>query len=95
MEAVILEEFRQRVIPAVREGLVIRPGRYGPDAPLFGAAEVAFESLIADPTTVRPVALRRYVRRRAVSRRSAGLSHSRKTSRAAKRRRLTSSVESS
>lgn len=78
VEAVILEEFRQRVIPAVREGLVIRPGRYGPDAPLFGAAEVAFESLIADPTTVRPVARKASGTRGTQSRASGAGAHTRK-----------------
>lgn len=58
VESVILEELDRRVLPAAREGLVILPGRYGLDAPLHGAGEVAFERLLADPTTVDPVAPR-------------------------------------
>lgn len=36
-------------LPASREHLQLRPGALGPDAPLIGAAEVAFENLLTDP----------------------------------------------
>ena len=55
VNAVVLEELDRRVLPAAREGLVILPGRYGLDAPLYGAGEVALERLLADPTIVDPV----------------------------------------
>jgi predicted NBD/HSP70 family sugar kinase len=53
---VVLEELSRRALPAAREGLVILPGQYGLDAPLYGAGEVALERLLADPTMVDPVA---------------------------------------
>ncbi|MFI7601528.1 ROK family protein [Actinoplanes sp. NPDC049681] len=36
-------------LPASREHLQLRPGALGPDAPLIGAAEIAFENLLTDP----------------------------------------------
>jgi len=53
---IVLEELGRRALPAAREGLVILPGQYGLDAPLYGAGEVALERLLADPTIVDPVA---------------------------------------
>jgi len=55
VETIILEEINRRATLAAREGLVLRPGRYGVDAALYGAAELAFEQLLADPTIVPPV----------------------------------------
>jgi predicted NBD/HSP70 family sugar kinase len=56
VNAIVLEELSRRALPAAREGLVILPGLYGLDAPLYGAGEVALERLLADPTIVDPVA---------------------------------------
>ncbi len=56
VDQVIHQELDRRALQAARESLVILPGRYGLDAPLYGAAELAFEALLADPTIVDPVA---------------------------------------
>lgn len=48
----------ERSLPASHELVRVVPGRLGVDAPLLGAAEQAFEELLADPATrVRPRAL--------------------------------------
>jgi len=56
VDKVIHEELDRRALRAARERLAILPGRYGIDAPLYGAAELAFEGLLADPTIVAPAA---------------------------------------
>ena len=58
VEDVVLDELAAHALFAAREGLALRPGRYGMDAALYGAAELAFEELLADPTIVPPVAVR-------------------------------------
>ena len=50
--AVIHEEVERRALPAARAGLRIVPAALGADAPLLGAAELAFERVIADPQSV-------------------------------------------
>jgi predicted NBD/HSP70 family sugar kinase len=50
VEGIVWEELERRALLACRENLAIRPGRYGIDAALYGAAELAFEPLLADPT---------------------------------------------
>ena len=47
---VIAAEIECRTIAALRADLVIRPARFGLDAPLIGAAELAFEPVLTDPT---------------------------------------------
>ena len=70
VDQVIHEELDRRALLAARELLAILPGRYGIDAPLYGAAELAFETLLADPSTVPVVS--KPARRRGSSPRSAG-----------------------
>lgn len=41
----------ERALPAARELVAVRPGSLGVDAPVLGAAELAFEPLLADPAT--------------------------------------------
>ena len=55
---VIDDELRHRATTALREGLVVRPARFGADAPLLGAAELALEPFLADPGSlpVLPIA---------------------------------------
>lgn len=55
VDDVIHGELDRRALTAARESLVIVPGRYGIDAPLYGAAELAFDRLLADPTIVDPI----------------------------------------
>ena len=50
IERVVWTELDLRCTVAAREGLVLRPGHFGVDAPLIGASEIAFESILADPT---------------------------------------------
>jgi predicted NBD/HSP70 family sugar kinase len=40
---------RQRALPPSRDQVRVVPGRLGVDAPILGAAELAFEPLLADP----------------------------------------------
>jgi predicted NBD/HSP70 family sugar kinase len=42
-------ELQRRSLEASREIVAIVPSRLGMNAPLLGAAELAFESLLADP----------------------------------------------
>ena len=42
-------ELERRVTTALLDGLEILPSRFGPDAPLVGAAELALEGILADP----------------------------------------------
>ena len=56
VDLVLHEELDRRALLASLEDLAILPGRYGIDAPLYGAAELAFESLLDDPSTIDPVA---------------------------------------
>ena len=49
IEGVIDRELRHRATTALREGLNVRPARFGADAPLLGAAELALEPILADP----------------------------------------------
>ena len=49
IENVIDREIRHRATTALREGLTVRPARFGADAPLLGAAELALEQCLADP----------------------------------------------
>ncbi|HEX2766211.1 MAG TPA: ROK family transcriptional regulator [Candidatus Limnocylindria bacterium] len=45
----------ERSLPASREQLRVVPGRLGEDAPILGAAELAFEELLSDPAArIRP-----------------------------------------
>ena len=46
---VVDDELRRRATTALREGLTVRPARFGADAPLLGAAELALEPCLADP----------------------------------------------
>jgi predicted NBD/HSP70 family sugar kinase len=50
--AVIHGEVARRALPAARSGVRIVPAALGADAPLLGAAELAFERVIADPQSV-------------------------------------------
>jgi predicted NBD/HSP70 family sugar kinase len=45
-------ELRRRALPAARALVSVVPARLGADAPLIGAAELAFEPLLADPVAV-------------------------------------------
>ena len=48
-------ELDRRVLPASRAMLQVVPSTLGVDAPLIGAAELAFDPLLADPATwLRP-----------------------------------------
>ncbi|HEX5040397.1 MAG TPA: ROK family protein [Candidatus Limnocylindria bacterium] len=47
--ATIEAALMQRALPASRELVRVVPGRLGVDAPILGAAELAFEPLLADP----------------------------------------------
>jgi predicted NBD/HSP70 family sugar kinase len=49
---VVDHELRQRSTTALREGLTVRPARFGADAPLLGAAEVALEAVLVDPAAL-------------------------------------------
>lgn len=49
MADVLDEELGRRATAALREDLQVRSGRFGVDAPLIGAAELAFEDLLARP----------------------------------------------
>jgi len=49
IEDTVNEELRGRATVALREDLDVRAGRFGMDAPLMGAAELAFEDLLARP----------------------------------------------
>jgi predicted NBD/HSP70 family sugar kinase len=49
IEETVNEELHSRVTVALREDLDVRAGRFGMDAPLMGAAELAFEDLLARP----------------------------------------------
>jgi predicted NBD/HSP70 family sugar kinase len=49
---VIHQEIERRSLPAARAGVRIVPAALGADAPLLGAAELAFERVIADPKSV-------------------------------------------
>jgi len=44
-------EIARRALPAPRAIVRIVPASLGADAPLLGAAELAFEPLLADPAT--------------------------------------------
>ena len=46
-------ELDRRALPAPRALVRVVPARLGVDAPLLGAAELAFEPLLADPAAVR------------------------------------------
>jgi predicted NBD/HSP70 family sugar kinase len=48
-------ELERRVTPALLEGLEIRPSRFGSEAPLIGAAELALEGILADPLSLSEV----------------------------------------
>ncbi len=48
----IHDEVERRSLPAARAGVRIVPAALGADAPLLGAAELAFERVIADPQSV-------------------------------------------
>jgi len=63
VDRVIWDELDRRALQATRERLAILPGQFGLDAPLHGAGELAFETLLADPTIVDPVAPRTPTRR--------------------------------
>jgi predicted NBD/HSP70 family sugar kinase len=67
------EELRRRVTVALREELDVRAGRFGMDAPLVGAGELAFEELLARPDELPVVASRQ--RNRALHRSTTGASH--------------------
>ena len=58
IEPVVRAELELRATAAAREGLALRPGRYGADGPLYGAAELAFEAILADPTLVPEISTR-------------------------------------
>jgi hypothetical protein len=47
--ATVAAEVDRRALPAPRELVRIVPASLGVDAPLLGAAELAFEPLLADP----------------------------------------------
>ena len=49
--ATVQRELDQRALAAPRALVRIAPARLGVDAPLLGAAELAFEPLLADPAT--------------------------------------------
>lgn len=55
VQSTVREEIDRRALLAARETLEIRAGRYGVDAPLYGAAEIALEPVLRDPTIVSPV----------------------------------------
>jgi predicted NBD/HSP70 family sugar kinase len=55
--AVVDDELRRRATTALREGLVVRPARFGADAPLLGAAELALEPCLADPGSLPVIPL--------------------------------------
>jgi predicted NBD/HSP70 family sugar kinase len=46
---VVDRELQRRATTALREGLIVRAARFGADAPLLGAAELALEQCLADP----------------------------------------------
>jgi predicted NBD/HSP70 family sugar kinase len=52
----VREELERRVTPALLDGLQIRPSRFGTDAPMVGAAELALEGILADPLALPEVA---------------------------------------
>ena len=54
---VVDDELRRRATTALREGLTVRPARFGADAPLLGAAELALEPCLADPGSLPVIPL--------------------------------------
>lgn len=54
---VVDDELRRRATTALREGLTVRPARFGADAPLLGAAELALEPVLADPGSLAAIPL--------------------------------------
>ena len=48
----VLEEIERRALETARAGLEVVPGALGDDAALLGAAELALEPVLADPTLV-------------------------------------------
>jgi hypothetical protein len=56
----VLAEVEQRALESSRRGVQIVSSALGGDAPLMGAAELAFEGLLADPLgTLRKVSTSR------------------------------------
>jgi predicted NBD/HSP70 family sugar kinase len=53
---VVEAEIARRALPAVRGLVRVVPARLGADAPLLGAAELAFEPLLSDPAASFPAA---------------------------------------
>jgi predicted NBD/HSP70 family sugar kinase len=49
IEAPLMTELERHALAASRAGLSVVPAALGADAPLLGAAEMAFEGLLADP----------------------------------------------
>jgi predicted NBD/HSP70 family sugar kinase len=49
LAAAAQEAVTAHALPPTREGLEIVPGSLGVDAPIIGAAELAFEPLLVDP----------------------------------------------
>jgi hypothetical protein len=55
MRSTLQAELDRRVLPATRRLVRITPAALGEDAPLVGAAELAFEPLLSDPAAwLRP-----------------------------------------
>jgi hypothetical protein len=49
---IVLEGLDPDSLISARDRLDIRPSKLGDDAPLLGAAELAFTPLLSDPTTI-------------------------------------------
>jgi len=54
---VVDDQLRRRATTALLEGLTVRPARFGADAPLLGAAELALEPVLADPGSLPVIPL--------------------------------------
>jgi predicted NBD/HSP70 family sugar kinase len=56
VEKTLAAQLDRLALPQTREGVRVIPAVLGVDAPLLGAAELAFEPLLADPSAwTRPV----------------------------------------
>jgi len=56
----VLAEIERRALESSRRGVIVVTSALGPDAPLMGAAELAFEAVLADPLgTLRKISTRR------------------------------------